>query len=152
MKKIILSTLAVSALAFLHFWAKSLSNNQITNSTNQEEKGPVPNDYLFLQRAFPYDNVPSEAYYAALEWAQDRATSRNNAVEWELAGPTNVGGRITDVAMHSADLQTIYAATASGGVWKSGDAGDSWFPITDDLSSLSIGDIAIDPSDKNTIY
>lgn len=141
------ASFAISAFAFFYF-----SNNKKTESTNHREKGPVPNDYLFLQRAYPYDNVPSEAYYTALEWSQERASSRNNAVEWELAGPTNVGGRITDVAMHSSDLQTIYAATASGGVWKSGDAGDTWLPITDNLPSLSIGDIAIDPSDKNTIY
>jgi len=54
--------------------------------------------------------------------------------------------------MHHTDLQTIYAATASGGVWKSPNAGASWQPISDNLPSLSIGDIAIDHSDKNTIY
>ncbi len=113
---------------------------------------PEPNDYLFLQRAFPYDQIPSDAYYDAVEWVQNQAGSRNNSVQWELAGPTKVGGRITDVAMHASDLQTIYAATASGGVWKSEDAGQNWLPITDGLPSLSIGDIAIDPSDKNTLY
>lgn len=117
-----------------------------------KKDGPAPSDYLFLQRAFPYAEVPSEAYYAAIDWAQERAMSRNNAVEWELAGPTTVGGRITDVVMHPSDLETIYAATASGGVWKSADAGGYWTPISDDLPSLSIGDIAIDPFDKNTIY
>lgn len=152
MKKILATAFAFIALALTLYWTISLSNNRIPTSANHGEEGPVPNDYLFLQRAFPYENVPSEAYYAAVEWAQERAVSRNNAVEWELAGPTNVGGRITDVAMHHTDLQTIYAATASGGVWKSADAGNSWFPVSDDLPSLSIGDIAIDPSDKNTIY
>lgn len=151
MKKLTLPLLIVSIMMVL--LAKNLPNIQIHKPSNQpKEKGPVPNDYLFLQRAFPYDNVPSEAYYTALDWAQERAANRGNAVEWELAGPTNVGGRITDVAMHSSDLQTIYAATASGGVWKSDDAGENWFPVTDNLPSLSIGDIALDPSDKNTIY
>jgi photosystem II stability/assembly factor-like uncharacterized protein len=152
MKKIFFPLLALPALAIFLLWTKHFSTHQIPKSRNQQEKGPAPNDYLFLQRAFPYDNVPSEAYYAASEWTQERAASRGNAVEWELAGPTNVGGRITDVAMHSSDLQTIYAATASGGVWKSLDAGENWFPISDNLPSLSIGDIALDPSDKNSIY
>jgi len=152
MKKIFLPVLAVSALAIFLFFAKNTLTQQTPESTNQKEKGPVPNDYLFLQRAYPYDNVPSEPYYAARKWAESQVSSRNNATEWELAGPTNVGGRITDVAMHHTDLQTIYAATASGGVWKSPNGGTSWQPITDNLPSLSIGDIAIDPSDKNTIY
>lgn len=152
MKKTFLPVFAVAAFTLFIFWANCLSNHQITRPTNQHENGPEPSDYLFLQRAFPYNDVPSEAYYTALKWAQEQVTSRNNAVEWVLAGPTNVGGRITDVAMHFSDLQTIYAATASGGVWKSDNAGDTWFPVTDDLPSLSIGDIAIDPSDKNTIY
>ena len=113
----------------------------------------IPNDYLWAQRAFPYQDVPSEAYYDALEWASNQTLSRGGgSLNWTLAGPDNVGGRITDVAMHQSDLQTIYAATASGGVWKSSDTGANWTPITDDLPSLSIGDIAIDPSDKNTLY
>lgn len=144
MKKALFILPVIWLSAFFYFF-----ENQNAES---EGEGPVPNDYLFLQRAFPYNDVPSEAYYAALDWAKAQTANRNDAAEWELAGPTNVGGRITDVAMHSSDLQTIYAATASGGVWKSSDAGDTWFPITDDLPSLSIGDIAIDPSDKNTIY
>lgn len=118
---------------------------------NKKEDGPQPNDYFFQQRAFPYDNVPSDAYYAAVEWAQNLAVQRSGPV-WELAGPANIGGRITDIAMHTSDLNTIYTASASGGVWKSVDAGENWLPITDGLPSLSIGDIAIDPSDKKILY
>ncbi len=116
------------------------------------KKSPEPSDYLWAQRAFPYGFVPSDAFYNALEQIQNTTQNRGNELTWELAGPTNVSGRITDVAMHTADLQTIYAASASGGVWKSTDAGESWLPITDGLPSLSIGDLAIDPSDKNTLY
>ncbi|MCB0531487.1 MAG: T9SS type A sorting domain-containing protein [Lewinellaceae bacterium] len=127
----------------------------ISSACNQQTQTPPeekqPNDYLYQQRAFPYGTVPSEAYYSAVEWAQSQAQQRNDQ-QWELAGPANVGGRITDIAMHPSDLQTIYVASASGGVWKSADAGQSWFSITDNLPSLSIGDIAIDPSDKNTLY
>lgn len=140
--------LLLAAASFLFF--KKQTAGQPGTEHEREEK--VPNDYLFLQRAYPYDNIPSEAYYTAVEWAKSRTASRGNAVEWELAGPTNVGGRITDVAMHPSDLQTIFAATASGGVWKSADAGNTWQPITDGLPSLSIGDLAIDPSNKQTIY
>jgi photosystem II stability/assembly factor-like uncharacterized protein len=120
---------------------------------SKQEKDPFePLDYLWAQRAYPYGFVPSEAYYQALEQTKTMSANRNQGLNWTLAGPTRVSGRISDVAMHPSDLLTVYAASASGGVWKSTDAGHNWAPISDDLPSLSIGDIAIDPSDKNTLY
>lgn len=147
MKKI---AILVSLLALLALCFFALKNIHTRLSTHH--KTPEPSDYLWAQRAYPYGTVPSEAYYQALEWTNNQAQARGNNLNWELAGPNNVGGRITDVAMHSSDLQTVYAASASGGVWKSEDAGDNWLPISDGLPSLSIGDIALDPSDKNTLY
>lgn len=41
---------------------------------------------------------------------------------------------------------------ASGGVWKTTNAGTSWTPLTDQQASLSIGSLAIAPSDHNVIY
>ena len=43
-------------------------------------------------------------------------------------------------------------ATASGGIWKSGNAGTTWDPIFDNYETASIGDIALDPNDYNTIW
>ena len=146
--------LAVSGLVLivLCLIALKATNSPAEALASAGEHSPEPSDYLWAQRAFPYGFVPSDAFYNALEQIQNATQDRGNEMTWELAGPTNVSGRITDVAMHPADLQTIYAASASGGVWKSLDAGESWFPITDGLPSLSIGDLAIDPSDKNTLY
>lgn len=123
-----------------------------SRKTLEQEPSPEPSDYLWAQRAFPHGTVPSDAFYSALEQRQNKGQDRGNSMVWELAGPTNVSGRVTDVAMHPTDTLTVYAASASGGVWKSEDAGEHWFPVTDGLPSLSIGDIAIDPQDKNTLY
>ena len=72
-------------------------------------------------------------------------------VPWQFLGPTNTSGRITDAAV-SPEKDYILAASASGGVWKSTDMGDSWKPIFEKEISSSIGDIAIAPSDKNIIW
>ena len=80
------------------------------------------------------------------------SNSYRNGEDWEYAGPTNTGGRITDIEMPADDINTIYAGAASGGIFKSTDQGDSWEPIFDDAASLSIGDMALAPSDNNTIY
>lgn len=147
MKKILFAATALALIALcLFIFTKPQSK------TPTHHKSPEPSDYLWAQRAYPYGSIPSEAYYAAVAQTNKQAQSRGNDFAWQLAGPTHVSGRITDVAMHASDIQTIYAASASGGIWRSVDAGNSWEPISDELPSLSIGDIAIDPSDKNTLY
>lgn len=67
-------------------------------------------------------------------------------------GPANQGGRITDIEAHPNDFTKVYIAAASGGVWKSENAGTSWKPIFDNYETASIGDIALDPSNLETIW
>ena len=47
---------------------------------------------------------------------------------------------------------TIYIGSASGGVWRSRDGGTTFKPIFDKQPWLSIGSIAIDPSDSKTVW
>jgi len=67
-------------------------------------------------------------------------------------GPANQGGRIVDIEAVNDDFKIVYAAAASGGVWKSMNAGTTWDPIFDNYETASIGDIAIDQSDPSTIW
>jgi photosystem II stability/assembly factor-like uncharacterized protein len=67
-------------------------------------------------------------------------------------GPANPGGRVVDIEAHSDDFTKVYVASASGGVWKSTNAGTTWQPIFDQYETASIGDIAIDPMNKNTLW
>ena len=73
------------------------------------------------------------------------------ALEFRSIGPA-AGGRITRVAGVAGDPATYYAATASGGIWKTVDGGMSWKPIFDEQPVASIGSIAVAPSDPNVIY
>ena len=67
-------------------------------------------------------------------------------------GPAALGGRIHDVEALPSDPSTVYVATASGGIWKSVNAGTTWAPIFEGQSVSTFGDLAIAPSNPNVIW
>jgi photosystem II stability/assembly factor-like uncharacterized protein len=73
------------------------------------------------------------------------------ALKFRSIGPA-AGGRVSRVVGVPGDPNVYYAATASGGVWKSVDGGHTWKPVFDDQPISSIGSIAIAPSDPNVVY
>jgi len=66
-------------------------------------------------------------------------------------GPAKMSGRIAAIDAIPTDPITLYVGAASGGVWKSADAGISFKPIFDDYTQ-SIGAIRIDQNDPKTIW
>ncbi|MDP2916063.1 MAG: hypothetical protein Q8O91_11510 [Candidatus Aminicenantes bacterium] len=73
-------------------------------------------------------------------------------MKWRHIGPFDVGGRCTDVEVPKGSRLAMYVGTATGGVWKTDNAGVSWTPITDELPTLSIGDLAISESNPNIVW
>lgn len=73
-------------------------------------------------------------------------------LRWKFIGPDIISGRITDVAVHPKNKRVIYAGAATGGVWKTDNAGVTWESIMDDVASVSIGDIAISPSHPDIVW
>jgi hypothetical protein len=70
---------------------------------------------------------------------------------FRMVGPTR-GGRSTTVAGHPDHPHTFYAGFTGGGVWKTGDAGISWVPVSDGfLETGSIGAIRVAPSNAQII-
>lgn len=64
---------------------------------------------------------------------------------WISIGPRNINGRVKSIAVHPTNATIIYAGAASGGVWKSADGGQSWYPLWDMQDTMAIGSLAIAP-------
>ncbi len=67
-------------------------------------------------------------------------------------GPAFISGRVADLAVDPHHHATYYVAVASGGVWKTTNAGTSFVPIFDDQGSYSIGCVTIDPNDSLVVW
>src|SRR5215208_6457292 len=65
---------------------------------------------------------------------------------WRTVGPVNMGGRVTDIEADPRSGKVFYIATATGGIWKTVNAGTTFFPLFDRERVASLGDIAVSPS------
>ena len=73
-------------------------------------------------------------------------------LEWRNIGPVNMSGRVADVEGIPGNPRVVYVGSASGGVWKTEDAGLTFKPVFDDQPVASIGDIALAPSNPEVVY
>jgi photosystem II stability/assembly factor-like uncharacterized protein len=73
---------------------------------------------------------------------------------WQFVGPTNVSGRMTDIAVLEprGETYTIFVAGASGGVWRTENEGVTWEPVLEDAVSTSMGDVTVAPSDQDIVW
>jgi hypothetical protein len=131
--------------------------------------------WFFEQRAYPSDSIPVGALGAAFTRSRhdnDDSSDPDDAEEghWRALGPSTipqgqtdstlgvlspVSGRVSAIAGHPTDPDTVYVGGAQGGVWKTTNATAShphWVPLTDHEASLAVGSIAIDPVNPEIVY
>lgn len=75
-----------------------------------------------------------------------------NALQFRNIGPAITSGRVVDLAVNPKNKSEYYVAAASGGVWKTVNAGVSFFPVFDGEASYSISCVNIDPSNSNIVW
>lgn len=73
-------------------------------------------------------------------------------MRWRILGPALPEGRASAVVGSDAHPLLYYAGTAGGGAWKSEDGGTSWQNITDSIGVASVGAIAVDARDDQTLW
>jgi photosystem II stability/assembly factor-like uncharacterized protein len=71
-------------------------------------------------------------------------------LQWRYIGP--IGNRVASVVGVPGDPNVYYAGAASGGIWKTVDAGIHWSPIFDDQDVSSVGALAVAPSNHSIVW
>jgi photosystem II stability/assembly factor-like uncharacterized protein len=101
--------------------------------------------------------VVADAAFRVKAWDQFvsmRGSSPFKDLKWQHLGPTNISGRVVDVAVANRKGKTraIYVATASGGLWKTENEGQTFEPIFEQAASVQGGNVEVAPSDPNVIW
>lgn len=116
---------------------------------------PAPNplgaaEWMYQQRANPDGTIPYEAVAEAIalsaQMDQEALARTDGRAEkrWELTGPSNIGGRIRELAVDPTKEGVVYIAAATGGVWKSTNSGQTFKPVWDNSMVQSMGALAVD--------
>ncbi|MDH5759609.1 MAG: hypothetical protein OEZ65_08460 [Gemmatimonadota bacterium] len=77
--------------------------------------------------------------------------SQPGPLRWEDMGPPS-SGRSSAIAGIPGDPGAYDLGSASGGIWKTTDAGETFDPIFDEADVQAVGALAVDPSDPDVIW
>ncbi len=112
----------------------------------------------FFQLSIPQTAIKSTSPQERMKMYEKHLEMKESSLfknlDWQFIGPTNISGRMTDVDVvrPKGKNYIIYAAGATGGVWKTTNEGTTWEPIFENCPSTSIGDITLAPSDQNIVW
>ncbi|HEX9952285.1 MAG TPA: hypothetical protein VGB53_10990 [Rubricoccaceae bacterium] len=131
--------------------------------TEGEEETPGAYEALVLwteQRAYPTSELPAEGYARALdrlaEMRAEAPAERPGAeAGWQAIGPHNFAGRMLAVALNPLNPHTVWAGSASGGLWRSATEGlgeAAWERVPLGFGALAVSTIAVHPADSLTLY
>ncbi len=134
MKKIVIFTISLIVAASLTFFI-----NKKQTVTNKEQAGIESKADAGANAMIEYFNkimadpatgqIDLNAYYNAMAQAKTAISSRaiNSApLQWQFAGPDNIGGRTRAILFDSKNPGRVFAAGVSGGLWISSDTGQTW--------------------------
>lgn len=136
--------------------------NSGKNTSASLHQGPATGaklsfDYIGAVRSYPNNNLPEKGFYQAFNKVKsDRAKKKNpNSPVWNTLGPVNIGGRTLALAIHPSNPNTVFAGSASGGLWKSTTGGsglNAWEYVSTGFPVLGVAAIAIDPQNPDLMY
>jgi len=146
------------------FWIKFNFHEfeKFENDEQEEQKKDQPNKFkeyftAITQRFGKHTSYPKGYRFLEFEKAvqqEVKLKKGNEILPWVSRGPHNVAGRVRGLVIDPSDNthKTWFAGSASGGIWKTIDAGASWINMTTNLPNLSTSTLAISISTPNVLY
>jgi photosystem II stability/assembly factor-like uncharacterized protein len=105
-------------------------------------------EWLYRQRANPDGSIPDAAVNEAIAQSKTMGKASQGSPStdqvWSELGPSNIGGRIRDVAADPSTQNVVYVATGSGGLWRSADGGATLDIAWEHYLPQSMGAVAVD--------
>jgi len=105
-------------------------------------------EWMYMQRANPDGSIPDAAIAEAIAQskAAGKASKGSPATDqvWTELGPSNIGGRVRDIAVDPTTQNVVYIAAGSGGLWRSTDGGATFASAWDTYLPQSLGAVAVD--------
>ena len=115
---------------------------------SEVERGAVPGG---ITPAATLPGLPLETGFPCLKWfPQGPGLSTNG--DANILPDHQTSGGVSAIAPHPTDSNILYIGTVNGGVWRTDNATSNsviWTPLTDDQLSLSVGGLALDPTDAS---
>ena len=159
-------TLVLSYLSLFLFFLSCQADQKpdITKTVHQEGfelERDGPGKYAEYHRSirtnsgkdFP-DYEVGDIYREYQKAKENTLQKRSEDLDFVERGPANAGGRTRGILVDpdDPDALTWFAASVSGGIWKTEDGGDTWVKKTPDLANLATSTIAMSESNPNKFY
>lgn len=148
--------LAATALtALLGASAVSVPRSEGPEQAQAVTADPVgAEEWMYLQRANADGSIPDAAVNEAIAQSKQMGEAAMGSPStdqvWTGLGPSNIGGRIRDIAADPTTKDVAYIATGTGGLWRTADGGATFTTAWDDLLPQSMGAVAVDS--KGTVW
>ena len=81
-----------------------------------------------------------------------RAKSPNFQKKWRLEGPLNVNGRVNVLALHPSNKNEWLVGESTGGIFKTIDKGQGYYPVFDQFNYLGISALVYHPKDAAIVF
>jgi ligand-binding sensor domain-containing protein len=92
------------------------------------------------------------ALFSVISFAQKISLEQFKSWKPRNIGPAGMSGRITTIDVVLDNPNIIYLGSASGGVWKTENSGNSWTPVFDEQPTQNIGSVSIQQSNPNIVW
>lgn len=126
------------------------------NFDSKHESKGIYSSFEYHNTVLNYPEMPgSDQYYRAISYQSHMPSILSRSNQWEWIGPENIAGRMLCLAIDPFDTSTVWAGSASAGLWRSttgGKGAKAWQKISLPYHVGAVSSIAIDPIHQGTIF